>query len=82
MSRAGCVPTPFSRPLNGGVFFCACALAQRLTLQDGAAHELAQRVERLLKMASRKDYYKILGVPKTAALPEIKRAYKKAALQW
>ena len=35
-----------------------------------------------MKMASRKDFYKVLGVAKTAALPEIKRAYKKAALQW
>jgi len=34
------------------------------------------------KKAARKDYYKILGVPKDADENQIKKAYKKAALQW
>ncbi|KAF0446650.1 putative Scj1p [Gigaspora margarita] len=34
-----------------------------------------------LKKASRKDYYKILGIPKDASENEIKKAYRKAALQ-
>jgi DnaJ family protein C protein 7 len=34
------------------------------------------------KKAARKDYYKILGVEKTAGDIEIKKAYKKLALQW
>jgi len=35
-----------------------------------------------VKKAKRKDYYKILGVGKTASEPEIKKAYRKAALVW
>jgi curved DNA-binding protein CbpA len=34
------------------------------------------------KKAKRKDYYKILDVPKTATEADIKKAYKKAALKW
>jgi curved DNA-binding protein CbpA len=35
-----------------------------------------------LKKSKRKDYYKILEVPKEATDDEIKKAYKKAALKW
>ena len=34
------------------------------------------------KKSKRKDYYKILGLEKTATSFEIKKSYKKAALQW
>lgn len=44
--------------------------------------EALMRAEKALKMSKRKDYYKILGISKTASASEIKRAYKKLALQW
>lgn len=44
--------------------------------------ELQAKVERLKRIASRKNYYKILGVPKTATKREIKKAYRLGALKW
>lgn len=40
------------------------------------------KVQRLQRMASRKDYYKILGVPRDASDKEIKRAYRKMAIEF
>jgi len=41
-----------------------------------------REAKRLLKISKRKDYYKILGISKTATLHEIKKAYKRLALQY
>ncbi len=38
-----------------------------------------QRIQKLIKSASRKNYYKVLDVPKTASQAEIKKAYRKMA---
>jgi DnaJ family protein C protein 7 len=35
-----------------------------------------------LKKSLRKDYYKILGISKSATDHEIKQAYRKSALKW
>jgi curved DNA-binding protein CbpA len=40
------------------------------------AHEAQQKA----KLAKKKDYYKILDVPRTATDSEIKKAYRKLAL--
>ncbi|GMP50454.1 hypothetical protein CsSME_00017066 [Camellia sinensis var. sinensis] len=50
--------------------------------QDTHIREALMRAERSLKLSQRKDWYKILGISKTASISEIKRAYKKLALQW
>lgn len=51
-------------------------------LQDMNIREVLMKAEKSLKLSQRKDWYKILGVSKTAAISDIKRAYKKLALQW
>lgn len=56
--------------------------AAELQPQNGHARQSLQRAEKLLKMAQRKDYYKILGVPKDANVQMIKKSYRKLALEW
>ncbi|KAF9425020.1 hypothetical protein BGZ94_007922 [Podila epigama] len=50
--------------------------------QDRQIHEKLTRAQRLLKQSQQKDYYKILGVPRSATEREIKKAFRKQALQW
>ncbi|KXZ44221.1 hypothetical protein GPECTOR_71g582 [Gonium pectorale] len=49
---------------------------------DGEFHELAREAERQLKVSKRKDYYKILGLDKSAGDREIKRAYRELAKKY
>jgi len=44
--------------------------------------EGVNKVQRLIKMAKRKDYYKILGVTKETSTAELRKAYRKLALEW
>lgn len=47
-----------------------------------ACFQLLQESEKQLKMSLRKDYYKILGVDKSAGDRELKRAYRDLAKQY
>ena len=55
-------------------------IAESHPSEPGIAKEV-RNAELELKKASRKDYYKILGVEKDASDNEIKKAYRKAAVQ-
>jgi DnaJ family protein C protein 3 len=46
-------------------------------VQDGI-----KRVQKLIKQLKKRDYYKILGVRRTANKAEILRAYRKLAIKW
>jgi len=46
------------------------------------AREGVQKVQKLKKQAGRRDYYKILGVKRTASKKEITKAYRNAAKTW
>merc|ERR1711953_1072876 len=46
------------------------------------AKEGMAKAQKLQKQAGKRDYYKILGVKRTASKKEISKAYKKLALQW
>lgn len=46
------------------------------------AKEGIERAKRLQKQAEKRDYYKILGVKKSATKQEIIKAYRKAAQKW
>ncbi|WZN58660.1 DnaJ-like protein [Chloropicon roscoffensis] len=47
-----------------------------------AAHTILQQVQKLRKLAERKNYYKILEVPREVDEADVKRAYKKLARKW
>ncbi|XP_051565825.1 dnaJ homolog subfamily C member 3-like isoform X1 [Myxocyprinus asiaticus] len=49
---------------------------------DQQIKEGLERAQRLLKQSQKRDYYKILGVKRTAQKKEILKAYRKLAQQW
>lgn len=49
---------------------------------DRQIKEGLERAHRLLKQSKKRDYYKILGVKRTAQKKEILKAYRKMAQQW
>lgn len=56
--------------------------AQRHSGQTQRVVELLHRIERLRRMASRKNYYKALGVERSATKHEIKKAYRRLAMRY
>merc|ERR1712098_1015763 len=46
------------------------------------AKEGLAKAQKLQKQAGKRDYYKILGVKRSATKKEINKAYKKLAIQW
>lgn len=45
-------------------------------------HEGINKVKKLIKQSKKRDYYKILGVRRTANKAEVMRAYRKLAIKW
>ncbi len=65
-------------------FDAATADYQQANQKEQGNHRVREglhRAQKLQKMAQRKDYYKILGVTKDASSIEIKKAYRKLALE-
>lgn len=50
--------------------------------QNQEAARGQEHAQRMIKAASRKDYYKILGVPRSASTADINRAYRTLAREW
>lgn len=51
-------------------------------LQDGNLRDGLHKAEKALKASRQKDWYKVLDLDKSASAADIKRAYKRLALQW
>ncbi|KAJ8530488.1 hypothetical protein ON010_g14426 [Phytophthora cinnamomi] len=59
--------------------------ANRALELDDSNHDFKEKVaqaEAALKQSKTKNYYKILGVPRNSEAKEIKKAYRKQALEW
>eukprot|EP00054_Salpingoeca_dolichothecata_P037188 m.10014 g.10014 ORF g.10014 m.10014 type:complete len:477 (-) comp7316_c0_seq1:85-1515(-) len=55
-----------------------------VNLDDGnqKAKKGLERAQRLLKQSQKRDYYKILGVSRSATKQQISKAYRKLAIKW
>ncbi|CAL8390211.1 unnamed protein product [Gadus morhua 'NCC'] len=56
--------------------------AEKHSENDRQVKEGLERAKKLLKQSKKRDYYKILGVKRTAQKKEIIKAYRKMAQQW
>ncbi|XP_020602969.1 dnaJ homolog subfamily C member 3-like [Orbicella faveolata] len=59
------------------LFVLLCIGLNRLQVQEGL-----DRAQRLQKQSKKRDYYKILGLKRSATKKEIMRSYRKLAVQW
>lgn len=62
--------------------FYSRSFSTKLLIVISEYRSLLQKAELELKKSQRKDYYKILGLSKSATDSEIKKAYRKLALQY
>ncbi|RKP36229.1 hypothetical protein BJ085DRAFT_4434, partial [Dimargaris cristalligena] len=60
----------------------AAGTAQLNTQQQRELQQKLHKAQQLQRQAQRKDYYKILDVPKDATQAQIKKAYRKLAQKW
>ena len=56
--------------------------AYQIDSSNTRVFEGIQKVARLLRNSKRKDYYKVLGVSRDATKRDIKKAFRKLALEW
>ncbi|XP_052217768.1 dnaJ homolog subfamily C member 3-like [Dreissena polymorpha] len=56
--------------------------AMNIDQENRRAREGVERAQKLLKNSKKRDYYKILGVPRSAKKKQIEKAYRKLAIQW